>query len=425
MPRPRISRRAELAPPSPIRKLEPLARAASERGTRIYSLNIGQPDLATAPSFLDNARQEEGSVLAYGPSVGLYPLRQAYAAAYRKLGLAVEESDVLVTTGGSEALAFAFAAVADPGGAVLTTEPCYPNYRGFAVMAGLELRALPTSIETGFALPGAADFEAALDERTRAILLCNPSNPTGAVYPPQALAELVELARRRGLFLIADEVYREFVYDGLEPSSILQVPGAEEVAVVVDSTSKRFSACGARVGCLLTRHGGLMDAATRFAQARLSAPVLDQKGALAALPGLAPYVAASVSEYRRRRDVTLQELARIPGVLAPRPQGAFYLMARLPVDSSDDFCRWLLESFSSGGETLMLAPGSGFYASPGRGLDEVRIAYVLEEASLRRAIGLLGEALAAYPGRRPTEAVVSGQGGAASHPLGPPLAARE
>jgi aspartate aminotransferase len=399
MPRPGISRRAQCAPASPIRKLEPLARAASERGTRIYGLNIGQPDLPTAPSFLQNARQEEGSVLAYGPSVGLYPLREAYTAAYRSLGLDVTEADLLITTGGSEALFFAFAAAADPGGAILTPEPCYPNYRGFAVMAGLELRTIPTSIDKGFALPPASAFEAALDERTRGILVCNPSNPTGAVYPGECLEELVDLARRHGLFLIADEVYREFVYDGLKPSSVLQIPGAEDVAVVVDSTSKRFSACGARVGCLVTRHEGLMEAATRFAQARLSVPVLEQKGALAALPGLDAFVQGSVAEYGHRRDVTLEELGRIPGVFAPVPKGAFYLMARLPVRSSDDFCRWLLESFSSGGETVMLAPGSGFYATPGRGEDEVRIAYVLEEKSLRRAIGLVGEALAAYPGR--------------------------
>lgn len=399
MPSPTVSRRAQCAPASPIRKLEPLARAAMERGTKIYGLNIGQPDLPTAPSFLGNARQEEGSVLAYGPSVGLYPLREAYAAAYRRLGLSVEEDDLLITTGGSEALFFAFAAAADPGGSILTPEPCYPNYRGFAVMAGLELRTIPTAIENGFALPPISDFEAALDETTRAVIVCNPSNPTGAVYAERALGELVELARRRGIFLIADEVYREFVYDGLRPSSILQIPGAEDVAVVVDSTSKRFSACGARVGCLVTRHEGLMDAATRFAQARLSVPVLEQKGALAALPGLDPYVERSVAEYGHRRDVSLEELAKIPGVFAPRPQGAFYLMARLPVRSSDDFCRWLLESFSSGGETVMLAPGSGFYATHGRGEDEVRIAYVLEEKALRRAIRLLGEALVAYPGR--------------------------
>lgn len=394
-----VSRRGEQAPPSPIRKLEPAARAAEQRGVRIYSLNIGQPDLRTSPGFLEGARQEEGSVLAYGPSAGLYPLRAAMAAYYRALGLAVDEGDVLVTAGGSEALFFALSAAADPGDEVLTTEPCYPNYRGFSVLAGLQLRTIPTRIEDGFALPPPEAFEAAIGPRTRALIVCNPSNPTGAVYPREALRSLVEIARRRGLFLIADEVYREFVYDGLAASSVLQIPGAEEVAVVIDSTSKRLSACGARVGCLLTRHAGLKDAVIRFGQARLSAPVLGQKGALAALPRLHAFLQESIPEYQRRRDTTLRELSRLPGVHAPRPSGAFYVMARLPVRSSDDFCRWLLDEFSSNGETVMLAPGSGFYASPGRGSDEVRIAYVLEQSALTRALGLLGEALARYPGR--------------------------
>lgn len=397
---PSVSRRGREAPPSPIRKLEACARAAEQRGVRIYSLNIGQPDLHTAPGFLASARQPEGSVLAYGPSGGLYPLRAAMATSYRALGLAVEEGDVLVTTGGSEAVFFALAAAADPGSEVLTPEPCYPNYKGFAVMAGLDLKTLSTSIDEGFALPSPEAFDAAIGPRTRAVILCNPSNPTGCVYPQEALASLVEIARRRGVFVIADEVYREFVYDGLAPSSILQIKGAEEVAVVVDSTSKRLSACGARVGCLVTKHAELMDAALRFAQARLSPPVLGQKGALAALAALAPFLSESIAEYQRRRDTTLRELARIPGVFAPRPRGAFYLMARLPVHSSDEFCRWLLEGFSSAGETVMLAPGTGFYASPGRGEDEVRIAYVLEEAALRRAVALLAEALERYPGRR-------------------------
>jgi aspartate aminotransferase len=267
-------------------------------------------------------------------------------------------------------------------------------------MAGLTLRTLPTSIETGFALPDADAFEAAITPRTRAVIVCNPGNPTGSVFPREALATLVEIARRRGLFVIADEVYREFVYDGLTPSSILQIPGAEEVTIVVDSTSKRFSACGARVGCLVTKHAEVKDAVLRFAQARLSPPVLEQKGALAALPGLAPFVQDSIAEYQRRRDTALRELNRIPGVFAPAPKGAFYMLARLPVRSSDDFCRWLLQEFASGGETVMLAPGSGFYATEGRGVDEVRIAYVLGEGPLCRALALLGEAIEAYPGRR-------------------------
>jgi len=391
-----ISRRACDAPPSPIRKLEPSARAAEQRGTRIYSLNIGQPDICTAPRFLASARQEEGTVLAYGPSGGVYALREAMTEYYRGLGLDVEEEDLIVTTGGSEALLFALMAAADPGGAVLTPEPCYPNYRGFAVMAGLDLVPIPTSIDTGFALPSPEAFEAGIGPRTRAIIVCSPGNPTGAVYPPEALRALVELARRRGIFVISDEVYREFVYDGLKPSSILQVPGAEDVAIVVDSTSKRLSACGARVGCLVTKHRPLLEAVLRFAQARLSPPVLEQKGALAAVAGSASFVKDSVAEYQRRRDIALAELARIPGVLAPTPKGAFYLMARLPVPSSDDFCRWLLDDFSSDGETVMLAPGAGFYATPGRGEQEVRIAYVLKEAPLKRALALLGEGIERY-----------------------------
>lgn len=395
----RPSQRGLDAPPSPIRKLEPSARAAEQRGVKIYSLNIGQPDLHTAPGFLESARQDEGSVLAYGPSAGLYPLRAAMADYYRSFGLTIEEQDVLITTGGSEAILFAMAAAADPGEEVLTTEPCYPNYKGFAVMAGLRLRTLPTTIEDGFALPAPEAFEAAIGPATRAVIICNPSNPTGAVYERGALRSLVEIARRRGVFVIADEVYREFVYDGVVPSTLLQVPGAEDVAIVVDSTSKRLSACGARVGCLLTRHGGLRDAFARLAQARLSAPVLGQRGTLAALPRLGAFLRDCIPEYERRRNLTLREIAKIPGVFAPTPKGAFYLMARLPVRSADDFCRWLLDDFSAAGETVMLAPGSGFYASPGRGGNEVRIAYVLEEAALTRALAILAEALQRYPGR--------------------------
>jgi aspartate aminotransferase len=400
--KPGISQRGHIAPPSPIRKLEPFARAAEKRGVKIFSLNIGQPDIKTPAAFLRAARQEEGSILAYGPSAGLYPAREAFAAYYRDLNLAVsiEDTDVLITTGGSEAIFFALAAAGDPGSEVLTPEPFYPNYKGFAVMAGMQLKTLPTNIDSGFALPSPETFEAAITPNTRAIIVCNPSNPTGTVYPQSALVTLVEIAKRHGIYIIADEVYREFVYDGAKPSSILQIPGAEEVAIVIDSTSKRLSACGARVGCLVTKHPELMNAVSRFAQARLSAPVLGQKGALASLPEAAAFISESIVEYQKRRDVTLQELNAIPGVFAPVPKGAFYLMARLPVVSSDDFCRWLLSDFASQNQTVMLAPGSGFYSTAGRGEDEVRIAYVLEENSLKKALALLGEALQKYPGKK-------------------------
>jgi aspartate aminotransferase len=409
MPRQRVpqealspSRRALNSPPSPIRKLEPAARAAEERGVRIYHLNIGQPDIPTAPLFLAHARQDEGEVLAYGPSAGAYPLRAAMARYYLRLGLPIGEEDIIITTGGSEAVLFALMSTADPGDEVLTPAPFYPNYHGFAVMAGVELRTVATSIDTGFALPPIEALEAAVTSRTRAIVLCNPGNPTGALYPPEAIQEIVDLALRRGLFVIADEVYREFVYDGRAPSSILQVPGAAEVAIVVDSLSKRLSACGARVGVLATKHRPVLDACVRFAQARLSPPVLEQRGAVAALtdPGLTAFIASSAREYERRRNTALAGLAALPGVHAPSPGGAFYLMARLPVRSADDFCRWLLEDFSSEGETVMLAPGSGFYRGAEEGRDQVRLAYVLREAHLRRAIAILGEALGQYPGGR-------------------------
>jgi aspartate aminotransferase len=395
------SRRAREAPASPIRELEPAARAAEQRGIRIYHLNIGQPDIPTAPGFLAAARQDEGEVLAYGPSAGLYPLREALAGYYRGLGFPIDEGDVLVTTGGSEAILFALMSVADPGDDVLVPAPFYPNYRGFAVMAGLGLNTINTSIDEGFPLPSTEAFEAALTPRTRAILLCNPGNPAGALYPPAALRGMVELAERRGLFLIADEAYREFVYDGHTPSSILQAPGAADVAIVVDSTSKRLSACGARVGVLATKRRDVMDACVRFAQARLSPPVLEQKGALAALsdPGVSAFIAASAREYQKRRDVALAALGKLPAVFAPRPGGAFYLVVRLPVRSADRFCRWLLEDFEVDRETVMLAPGSGFYLDPEDGRRQVRLAYVLAERPLARAVELLGEALSRYPER--------------------------
>jgi aspartate aminotransferase len=396
----RLSHRAEIAPASPIRKLEPFARRATERGVKIYHLNIGQPDIPTPHEFLQHARLEDGQVLAYSPSGGLYPYRQALARYYAGFGAPVTEADVLVTTGGSEALLFALMALCDPGDEVITPEPHYPNYATFAIMAGATLRGLPTRIEDGFRLPGPEVFAAAVTERTRAILLCNPSNPTGAVYSRESLEAVVALCRERGLVLIADEVYREFLYTDDKPGSVLSLPGADEVAVVIDSVSKRFSACGARIGCLVTRLPELMSAATRFAMSRLSPPTLGQLGSLAALADPGPFISSMIGEFCRRRDVLRRGLKALPGVLAPEPQGAFYLMTRLPVDSSERFCEWLLSDFSHDNETVMLAPGPGFYQTPGAGADEVRIAYVLAEEPLRRAVELLGHALERYPGTR-------------------------
>lgn len=402
-----LSRRGREAPASPIRKLEPLARKATERGTKIYHLNIGQPDIATPTAFVSRAQLRPGEVLSYSPSAGLYPYRQALAAYYTAtisdLAVPITEADVLVTTGGSEALLFTMFALCDPGDEIITPEPYYPNYGMFALMAGAVLRPLPTRIEDGFRLPPPAAFAAAVTPRTRAILLCNPSNPTGAVYSRAALTEVVELCRSRGLILICDEVYRDFIYADGEagrPQSVLQIPGAAEVSVVIDSLSKRFSACGARIGCLLSKNAEIIDAATRFAMSRLSPPTLGQLGGLGALEEPGPFVAGMIEKFRRRRDVLMQELGRLPGVVAPQAQGAFYLMTRLPVQSSERFCEWLLTDFSDRGETVMLAPGPGFYRTSGSGQDEVRIAYVLGEEPLRRAVELLGLALQKYPGTK-------------------------
>lgn len=395
-----LSQRGKNAPASPIRKLEPHARRAAQRGIKIYHLNIGQPDIATPEAFVNRARLATGEVLSYSPSVGLYAYRQALAKQYGSLPLAepITDNDVLVTTGGSEALLFTMMALCDPGDEVITPEPYYPNYGMFALMAGAVLKTLPTRIEDGFQLPPPAEFAKAVTPRTRAILLCNPSNPTGTTYSREALAQVVALCREKGLILIADEVYREFTYGG-RPMSVLELPGAAAVTVVIDSLSKRFSACGARVGCLVTKHPEIMDAATRFAMSRLSPPTLGQLGGMGALENPGPFVSGMIGEFERRRNVLIDALAKLPGVYAPTPQGAFYAMVRLPVDSSERFCEWLLNEFSDHNETVMLAPGPGFYQTKGSGENEARIAYVLGEAPLRRAIELLGIALARYAER--------------------------
>lgn len=393
-----LSRRGQEAPVSPIRKLEPLAQVARQKNIKIYHLNIGQPDIPTPAPFLNHARLTPGQVLAYSPSAGLYALRTEWARHYSQLGLPIQEEDLLVTTGGSEALMFALLALCNPGEEIITPEPFYPNYRMFTMMAGARIRPLPTTIENNFQLPSPETFANAITDKTKAILLCNPSNPTGAVYSRESLEEVVALCLKKGIALIADEVYREFVYEG-EPRSILSIAKADEVAIVIDSFSKRFSACGARVGCLVSKIAPIIDAATRFAMSRLSPPTLGQLGGTAMLAQADSFVPGMITEFRHRRDVLMEELNRLPGVFAPKAQGAFYLMVRLPVDSAENFCRWLLTDFSYQGETIMLAPGPGFYETPGTGTQEVRMAYVLGAEPLRHAVQLLGRALLAYPGR--------------------------
>ncbi len=396
---PAIAQRAKAMPPSPIRKLAPVAEEARRRGVRVYQLNIGQPDVPTPPALLDAYRHHQIEVLAYGHSGGLWDYRESLARYYRRHGIDVEKEQVLVTTGGSEAILFALLATCDPGDDVLIPEPFYTNYNGFAVQAGVGVVPVPCDAEHGYTLPLAAEIRARLTPRTRAILICNPSNPTGYVYSWAELSTLKEIAIERDLFLITDEVYREFVFDGAEHHSVLHLSGVAERAILVDSISKRFSACGARIGCLVTKNQEVLDSVLRFGMARLCPPTLEQMAAMAALSLGEDYFGALRDEYRRRRDVAFEALERMPGVVAHRPRGAFYAMVRLPVDDADRFCSWLLSDFSDQGETVMLAPGNGFYATPGLGGAEVRLAFVLNVDATRRAMEILGRGLEAYPGR--------------------------
>ena len=393
------STRARSAPSSPIRKLAPLADAARARGIHVYGLNIGQPDFPSPPSLLAGVRGFEGQVLSYAPSQGILEAREAWSAYYAAHGIAVSPNDVLVTVGGSEAIMFAIAAVADPGENVLVFEPTYTNYVGFAAATSVQLKGVPLDAERHYALPSFAAIEAAIDPRTRAILLCNPNNPTGSVYDRATLEGFLALAERRGLFLILDEVYREFVYDGLTHTSILHIAPTSPHVIMVDSISKRFNACGARIGALVTPNREIFDGALRLAQARLSAPSVEQLAVIPLLHDPLSYTIPLVANYQRRRDAVLGYLREIPGAHFSEPQGAFYTVLHLPVDDSEGFARWMLESFQEGGETVFVAPMPGFYVTPGMGQQEVRLAFVLEEAQLARAAALLRLAVERYAQR--------------------------
>ena len=397
---PTVSRRGRDMPASPIRKLAPYADGARKRGVRVYHLNIGQPDIETPREMLDAYRSLDEKVVAYGPSGGLADYVEALAAHYRGIGIDVGPEDLLVTTGGSEAILFALQAVADVGDEVIVPEPFYTNYNGFAVMSGVEIVPVTARAEDGFALPPIEEFERKIGPRTRAILLCNPGNPTGAVYERGDLEALGRLARERGLFLIADEVYRTFVYDdGVEHTSVLELEGLEDRTIFTDSVSKQYSACGSRVGCVATRNGDLVAAMLKFAQARLCPPTVDQIAARAALSVPASYFDEVRDEYRRRRDILCEALGRIPGLVCQKPRGAFYTVARLPIPDAEQFAVFLLEEFEDAGETVMVAPAAGFYATPGKGLDEVRIAYVLACDDLRRAMEVFGRGLEVWMAR--------------------------
>jgi aspartate aminotransferase len=389
------SARGRRMPASPIRKLMPLAEQARRRGLRVFHLNIGQPDLETPPAM--RARLAAApAVLAYTPSAGTPECLSVLRQYYERQGIAIGEDEIIVTTGGSEAILFALMACADPGDEALLAEPFYTNYSSFAEMAGVRLVPLRAHGEDGFHLPPIEEWKRALTGRTRLVLLNNPNNPTGTVYRQDEVAAMLAFCREHGLFLVGDEVYREFVYDGRETVSVLNLPGGEPLTVLVDSLSKRYSACGIRLGCFATRNRELHDAVLRMAQGRLSPPGLAQLVALGASE-LGPEYAADVrSEYQGRRDLLYEGLSRIPGVFLRKPEGAFYVVARLPLDDAEDFARWLLSDFSFEGGTVMVAPAQGFYATPGLGRDEVRIAYVLNKTDLERAIRMLERAIPAY-----------------------------
>jgi aspartate aminotransferase len=396
---PHISKRGERLPASAIRKLAPYATAAKERGIKIYHLNIGQPDIPTPKVGLAVLGNIDRRILEYSPSDGIPSLRAKFVEYYSRFGIELSADEIIVTTGGSEALVFALQACLDVGDEIIMTEPGYANYISFALSAGVTVRPIPTSIETGFALPPIAEFEKYIGPRTRAIILCNPNNPTGYLYSADELTTLRDLVKKHDLFLISDEVYREFCYTDEPYISALSLEGIEQNVVMVDSVSKRYSECGIRIGTLVTRNRQVRAAAMRAAQARLSPPLLGQLVAEASIDVPASYMKDVYDDYIARRDVLIEGLNRIRGVYAPMPRGAFYTMANLPVDDADRFCEWMLREFSWEGETVMMAPGSGFYTDPALGRKQVRIAYVLNRDDIVRALAILEKGLSQYPGR--------------------------
>jgi aspartate aminotransferase len=385
-------------PASPIRKLVPYAEEAKRRGTRVYHLNIGQPDIETPKLVMDAVRKADIKVIEYSHSAGNESYRRKLVEYYQGVGVQVNHNQIIVTTGGSEAILFGFMACLDPGDEVIVPEPFYANYNGFAVAAGVKVVPVTSRIETGYALPPIADFEKLITSRTKAIVICNPNNPTGYLYSREELKSLKEMVVKHNLYLFSDEAYREFSYTG-ELLSVLQMEGADENLVVMDTISKRYSACGARLGALVTKNKELLDAVMKFAQARLSPPTFAQIAGEAAIDLPPDYFTDTKAEYQRRRDLIVGRLNAMEGVFCPNPGGAFYAMAKLPIDDSDTFCQWLLESFEHNGATVMLAPATGFYGTPGLGTQEVRLAYVLNLDAINAAMDCLEAALKVYPGK--------------------------
>jgi len=385
-------------PSSPIRKLVPFAEAAKKKGTTVYHLNIGQPDIATPETILDAVRNSDFKVLEYSHSAGNESYRKKLVEYYRQVGIQVTTEQIIVTTGGSEAILFGFMACMDAGDEVIIPEPFYANYNGFAVEAGVIVKPITSSIESGFALPPIEDFEKAITPKTKAIVICNPNNPTGYLYSQEEMEVLKQIILKHNLFLFADEAYREFCYEGTHTSA-MHLTGVEEHVVLMDTISKRYSACGGRIGAFVTKNQDLLNAAMKFAQARLSPPSFAQILGEAAVDLPANYFDTTKAEYKKRRDTIVSRLNAMEGVFCPNPGGAFYAMAKLPIDDSDTFCQWLLESFSHNNQTVMLAPATGFYSTPGLGKQEVRLAYVLNVERINKAMDCLEVALKEYPGR--------------------------
>jgi len=395
---PSVSKKGRAMPESPIRKLVPFAEEAKKRGAKVLHLNIGQPDIKTPQIALDAVKNNTLDVLAYSRTEGSETYREKLAAYYAKNDITVSAKDIIVTTGGSEALSFVMGSIADSDDEVIIPEPFYANYNGFATSAGVKVVPVVSDIETNFALPPIADFEKLISPKTKAILICNPGNPTGYLYSKEEIEALRKIVIQHNLFLIADEVYREFTYDGSDHYSILQEEGLEEHAIVIDSVSKRYSMCGARIGCLVTKNREVIRTAMKFAQARLSPPTYAQIASEAALATTQDYFDSVKTEYVGRRNLLIEELENIDGVKVAKPSGAFYCIAQLPIKDAEDFAQWLLEDFRVDGETVMVAPAAGFYATEGLGKNQIRIAYVLEKNSLKRAVNILKEALKSYIG---------------------------
>lgn len=396
---PQVSERGTLMPASPIRRLAPLANDAKARGIRVYHLNIGQPDVPTPPEGLEALKKIDRKVLEYSPSAGLMSLREKLREYYHRFNIDVDVDDIIVTTGGSEAVLFAFMACLDPGDEIIVPEPAYANYMAFAISAGAKIVTIPSSIDDGFELPPVEKFEELITPRTKGILICNPNNPTGYLYTMKEMLQIRDLVLKHDLFLFSDEVYREFCYTGAPYISAFHLPGIEDKVVLIDSVSKRYNECGIRIGALITKHKELKQNVMKFCQARLSPPLIGQIIAEASIDTPQEYMLATYNEYVERRKFLIDQINRIPGCYSPIPMGAFYTVVKLPVDDADRFCRWCLEEFDYEGETIFMAPASGFYTTPGMGRDEVRMAYVLEKEELARAMTVLRKALEAYPGR--------------------------